>query len=534
MRNFNPNIYFLLFFCILVLSACSSGDDIVAEVEIPVVDESYQENVDAYFQLQLGANTILRSSNEELLPGDDPGENKMTTLTFFVIDLDAANNLDWTTVKSVSMPAPTGTSIEFSLRTRAGDKHIFVGANMSFAQITAFMTNEGKYTSSGATYKDVIDEFADINGRGIVMFGQLKLTGGDPVIKITEATSSDPSNPLDTKVELTRVVSKVALTYEASDTPGFVKLAEGMEGSISASNIYFMLNNTSKSIDFISGMNSNHSKFSMEDYLAHNPGNNSFNPLLYFYKNNPTEDFMIYAPSSFVPGEFANDAFETELIQLPFESTSGNPYHTGGLEKYEGKDSEGKHKHYTSFRYCLESTISTSGVASNNVLEMRPGINTRVVVAAKYTPGKVWHTSDPDTELTKQSVETEAEMDGLTVNDPNGKGTFYAVLISANTYEFYTYNAKEYYENNPPTGGVPKFIAYIGGYGYYATFISQPDTDVEKEKDENYNLNRNHYYILSVEKFTPPGVVYPRDAYILVNSETTDWKIGKSTNVTAE
>ena len=542
MQSFRYHI-FLLLFSILAITACKKE---------PIRQEDlYAEQVNVKFQLALsisgiGPNPLTRAPEDEL-EGDDPFENKITSLTIFVIDYkDATDPLDWTKVSHAniisSIPAPSTLDVE--IRTTTGKKQIYVGANMTGQHISSFYSGKGVFTSNGNTYSEVISDFVHPI-RGITMFGQMFTEStpnvfDNPVFEIT--ASNTEANPIDTELELSRVVSKVALTYTNSipaldplnpDAP----LALGIDGSIKIKNIYFMLNNTSKTIDFIGGTNIydySYCRYLMDDYLAYN-SNNSFNPLLYSYKKNPENDFMIYAPGSFVPSNVAGNAFGVKPILLPFE-TPGDPYRDiSGLEKYVGVIN-GKHTHYDSFLYCLENTVSTFNV-TNNVLDMRHGINTKVVVAAKYTPSTVEHTDDPvNTAPTTHSIAlatAEDDFDDMTINDPNGEGTFYAVLVSANTYMFYTFNAKTYIENNPPTGGIPEFITYKGGYGYYATFISQP-VAANIDEDEYYDLKRNHYYILSVKEFSPPGVVYPQDAYMLANSEITNWVSGKPTTVTVE
>ena len=542
--------YISSFIFLLVFATSACRKDHIGQ------DEQYGREVNVKLQLALSmsgaepANSSPRASEERATEDELDGtlfENKITSLTVFVIDYnETASELDWTKVNHVNIISPVSASVlDIEIKTTTGQKYIYVGANMTGLHISSFYSSKGVFTSNGNTYSDVISDFVH-SARGITMFGQMftetTLNSGDfdnPVFEITG--SNTETDPIVTKLELSRVVSKVALTYTNSDAPDpnpdpDAKLAPGIGGSIKIRNVYFMLNNTSKSIDFISGMDTDNSRYLMEEYLAYNPGN-SFNPLLYSYNVDPVKNFMIYAPGSTVPGQTIGDVYGVKPILLPLE-TSGYPYHSniGGLEKYVGVIG-GKHKHYNSFLYCLENTINTDAVL-DKVPDMRHGINTKVVVAAKYTPGEVIHaastTTDPgDSPLT---ITSETDFDAKTANDPNGQGTFYAVRITANTYKFYTYNAKTYLENHPPTGGIPEFITYKGGYGYYATFISQPDKDdaAEIAKDENYNLYRNNYHILNVTEFSPPGVVYPHDAYILVNSETTAWEPGKETTVIVE
>ena len=544
MRNYRLHILrlSLLFFSIFITTACNkdnfTDEDELLALEVPVE-----------LQLQLSLKGTDTDSRTRTVVGDldgfDPEENKITSITVFVINLDASNNLDWNKVKYSSQgvnqpPSPSNLkfTVNVKLKTSPGKKYIYVGANMTPDQRESFCANKGVYTSQGTTYTDVINDFVDINsnGRGIVMFGQMhtETTFGifdNPVVEITGPT--DETNPLNTKLELSRVVSKVALTYEPS-TPGFATIASGIDGSINANNIYFMLNNTSKSIDFIKGMNSGYSRYSMNGYMAYNT-NSSFNSLMYYYRKNPTNDFMFYAaPDPFVYGENESDNYTVAKIDLPFDMGTDNPY-CQGLEEYDPLLTW--EKHYTSSLYCLENTVETDDVPDpTKVLSMRHGINTRVVVAAKYTPEKVWHYDGSS--LTEWTILSESAMDAITNNPAdaaNGVGTFYAVLQSTspiNVYKYYTYDAVEHLINLG--GDLPNFITYKGGYGYYATLISQQAIPADQLIDDNYNMYRNNYYVLRVQEFIPPGVVYPQDVYMLVNSVKTPWTTGKITTVTVD
>ena len=504
-----------------MFAAASCREDITVEQRAPEISVEFQLNL----ALQgIGGN---RTKSADELDGQTL-ENKITGLTVFVIDLNSSGNLIWSSVQSAFYPVNTSAATQstelIKIRTSIGKKHIYVGANMSPAQIQSFKNNDGVFTSTGTTYAQTIADFVNLSGRGIVMFGQMTTADNNPIITIT---GTENQTPIPTKLGLSRVVSKVALTYEAS-APGYATIASGIGGSIDADSIWFMLNNTAKSIDFVRGMDSDFSRFLMVDYLKHNIDNPP-----YYYTDNPSGDFMFYTPVAIVHSE--HDTHNVGKIGMPFELTD-NPYHRS-LDEYLGLDGDGKHRHYTSALYCLESTINTTDFTpAENILGVRRGINTEIVVAAKYTPGSIWHSADASTSPgdAPVSVANETDMISKTANDLNGAGTFYAVRSGdSNMYDFYTYNAKTYLENNPPSGGLPQFITYKRGLGYYTTFISQP-AGADIDDDENYNLYRNNYYILNVKEFTPPGAVYPQDKYMLVNSETTEWVQGKPTTVTVE
>ena len=565
MQGFKRYIYILsCLFCILTLSACSS-DDFVAGSDI-AIDEPRQE-VDAHFQLQLdlsgtsnGDKRTKVTRTASTLPGIDPDENRITSITLFVVDANTSNEPIWGTAKHTVLPILSGTisgttgSLEMGIKTTLGKKLIYVGANMSTAQITDFCTSGGKYTSSKNTYKGVIDEFVDLNGRGIVMFGQLKgeSTPGTydvPIFNITGSTDKD--NPIETGVELNRVVSKVAFTYTADENlgEGYAQLAEEVTGGfIKAANIHFMLNNTSKSIDFVGGLDNTFSNFRMGDYLIHSTNVTSENPRLYSYRKTPIPDFMIYTPIGHV---FDQDGtfFNTGSLDIPYNLDNSNPpkdnpyFYSDPIDKYKGTTNAGKHWHYNSSLYCLENTVTTAGLPDTpaEIIDMRHGINTKVVVAAKYTPHSIWYLDGTALEYYDPVAGTSATDIEAMITTLTGDGTFCAVRsvdgTGEVTYVYYTENAAKHVQelpsDNPNFVDESKIDRYDRGYGYYATFITQPklDNPVEMANDENYNLRRNNYYILNATYFTPPGAVYPQDLYILVNSVSTKWSEGKTTNI---
>ena len=542
MQDFKFYIRFSWLFCVFALSACmgDSFPNIPEEWHTTVVDKPRKE-VDARFQLQLGAGTIRKSPNTNgiqripsigTLNGTDE-ENEIKTLTFFIVDFDEVSGLeDWTWVKYVStfVPNPLPATIDVSIKTNIGKKHVYVGANMSVAQIMSFCANKGRYTTPRNTYNDIIKDFTD-PGRGFVMFGQMEITAtSSPTIEI------HGGDVISTKVDLHRVVSKVALTYTPalSKGEGYATIADGIGGFIDTDSIYFMLNATSKSIDFI--QNATGSRYNMVDYIAKD--NDPTHQTLYYYTTNPTTDFMFYTPQKQVP-DAVGSIYETAKIKLPVDFAAGedNPYHNGGLMVPTTETFPHPSFHYTgSSLYCLENTVSTNGFESEpDLTEFRKGINTHVVVAAKYIPDSIYHydsTNDvmevlyPTNHANREDIHTAMEV--ITDNDPNGAYTFYAVLIPASSpavYKYYTYDAKEHLEENDDA---PNFITYKKGYGYYSTFVTQ---DHSSATDEDYNLIRNNYYILNVKEFIPPGAVYPQQLYMLINSRTVEWSFQKEIDV---
>ena len=520
MQNFKIYIYFIILLCVFTIGACSdeSSGDFVAGQE---------GNINVNFQLQLNGFSgggSLRATG--FLPGDNPaGENKIGRLTIFVIDLDENDELNWDKIKSTTIANPTmntntEVSVEMLVKTNVGKKQVYIGINMSNSQISSFCLNKGTYTSSKYSYDDVIHEFVDLSGMGIVMFGQAITTGGTPSAIINIQQSED----IPATVELSRVVSKVALTYTPV-TPGSknATLISGIGGFIDADSVYFMLNSTNKTIDFIPKLDP---QYKMSDYIEYDP--NKGYSTSYYYKKNPLTNFMLYSPLGAVPGSSSEVEHGTAVIKLPNNIGAGddNPYHRG-LQEYD--PNMPPFKHYTSSLYCLENMIGSTGFTcpADTLEQVRQGINTFVIVTAKYVPNLIYHSYD-GVNVTQVAVASHSDLLAITNNDDdNGAYTFYAVLkVEANPplpaeYDYYTYNAKELLVGQ---GSPLDFITYKKGYGYYSTFVTQRNAPTV---DDNYSLVRNHYYILNVQEFTPPGAVYPQQKYMMVNSQVTEWEIKK-------
>ena len=509
-------IYFLfIIFCIFVINACTN-DGFVN----PVAEK---DEIVTHFRVQLSKNSILRSATDSL--DGTLAENKINKLSFFIIGLKDNNELDWTWVKHVSILAPhdlMNSPFTVLIKTTAGKKHVFVGANMSDAQISSFCTNKGVYTSSENTYTDVKQDFADSLGRGFVMFGQM-LNATAPFSPDIEVVENDT---IKATLELSRVVSKVALTYTPK-TQGskFAPLFQHplIDGYIDVDSVYFMLNSTGKSIGFVP----NGITYNLFDYIA--PNVDPEYQTLYHYKVDPTQQFMFYSPQGVVQGNPLD--YNVAAIKLPIEIQPGdeNPY-CQGLEEYipPSAATGDKHTHYKSSLYCLENKVNSSGFDAELLNEFRKGLNTHVIVAAKYVPKTIWHYDGSD--IIDKTISIDSDLFNVTNDDvDNGPYTFYAELISAVgdtpvLYKYYTYAAKKHLEQEETA---PNFITYKGGYGYYSTFVTQEAL----ANDADYDLNRNHYYILNVKQFTPPGAVYPEQLYMLVNSQTVEWKLQKEIDV---
>ena len=475
-------------------------------------------------------------SRTSLKPGTNY-EDKITSMTFFLLDLDNSGTPDWTNVKIATIYPPVGgewqneSVITLSIITNAGKKHVYAGANMNAGQIASFRNSRGVYTSPGNTYESVIGDFVNPT-RGIVMFGQVVMSvdGADEI-----EISGTP--PIQTKVDLYRVVSKISVCYTPDTNPDYLKIKAGLGGSIKAEDVYFMINTTNKTINF-----TNPASYSLSEYIEKNENMGILS--MYYYKKNPSSALMIYLPGGNAPADpDETQYYPTRAIYLPLDVPAGdNPYRKG-IDKYNPAFAVADNPdHYASSLYCLENKVISAGFDCDPTLlpNMRQGLNTRVIVAARYIPGEITHWDELHGGLYSISNATESKMEEITscmyegVHDENGLYTFYAVVETPAAtpgdlpvYRYYTYAAKKFRESQSEP---PKFIPYQKGYGYYGTFISQHDLI----DDETVDVLRNNYYALNIQVISPPGAVYPEQLYMLVNSETIDWRIMEGVDVTLE
>ena len=75
-------------------------------------------------------------------------------------------------------------------------------------------------------------------------------------------------------------------------------------------------------------------------------------------------------------------------------------------------------------------------------------------------------------------------------------------------------------ENKVIKGGS---VPYSGGWGYYYTYIDENNTGNNKIAASDSQVTRNHYYLITVNKFTKPGNTITDPSYIRCNTQTVNW-----------
>lgn len=421
---------------------------------------------------------------------------------------------------------------------------VYVGANLTMEQTQAFIrqeTEQSAYTFSTNAF-DLVTDFSpystvdtDLTGRRhIAMFCT---EGIKP--KVTETSEDEEATPIEYTGQFTlkRLVAKILVTCK-TDENGYVpvsnKNAENFEGWIRQSDVKYLVN----------GLNRKTYIMQQIDPKATKPYANVVDP-----NNRLSESVSNNGDFYFQPIEGAYDSPYLRSA-LPFVETSLSSY-TEGI-------------------YCPENTFALDETIT---LEGQQAQITHVCVAAKFTPQNLWVEYDLfDYVANQQNIEPEVKEAIKQLRPSDGKPgdvveiecTSEAVasqlLLSSlqlannrnefpeGTYfyhneekTFYTYGAMrrnatmDDIDTNPGVFG--DFVPYIGGWGYYYTYVDNREDYELTPNDWNEfyrhgQVERNRYYILNITRFTRPGSSVTNPNYIMVHTYSFPWKDGGSGEIT--
>lgn len=434
-------------------------------------------------------------------------EASVSRLTAFLVDLNPDGTENYDKVKFFSTEIDP---VEFhngvyvlrqTLEVETGTKHVYVGANLKDEHIQAFIeSNQISLVGDGPAVNMIMTPDPSHKGQGtdIVMFGQLvNRNDRSPIIDIEEGTSDYYLH-----ADLERLTSKVLLTCkEDADLPGYVETED--EGWVEISQVRYTLNVTNRHT-FIRKLRS-------ESYDRNIDPNWNLTESLQSTDGN-------YSP---LGGQFESWTPE-ELRQRLFDER----YSTSSL-KYDARRIGGGNSeyHYTEGIYCLENTsyddINLVG-DEKDVAAM--SATTHVVMAVRfipkyvYTGGNVNSGSGP-TEMTLDNVFTNY----LVATDGHEVGTYWTRTENGKVYYYGSYAKSQYI--NKYQASEDDFTCYEGGWSYFTTFIDgTPDNlQISYADRECWGIERDHYYILSVDKITRPGSQLPWENYIRVNSQIMPW-----------
>lgn len=423
---------------------------------------------------------------------------------------------------------------------------VYVGANLTMAQAQAFIqqeTDDAAYTFTNNAFDLVTDlspystENSDLTGRRhIAMF----CTEGIAPQVIETDEDGKPTKYTTSGFSLKRMVAKILVTCKADETitdgetnVDYVPVFESFEGWIRQSDVKYLVN----------GLNRKTFIMQRIDDEAQ-PYANVVDPNNKLFVTNANNDDFYFQP---IEGEYDSPYLRATL---PFAEAELNSY-TEGI-------------------YCPENTFALDETIQ---LEGQQPQITHVCVAAKFTPQNLWVEYDLfDYVANQQNIEPEVKEAIKQLRPSDGKPgdiveiecTSEAVasqlLLSSlqlannrnefpeGTYfyhneekTFYTYGAMgrnatmDDIETNPGVFG--DFVPYVGGWGYYYTYVDNrkdynPTPDDWNEFYRHGQVERNRYYILNITGFTQPGSSVTNPNYIMVHTYSFPWIDGGSGEIT--
>lgn len=482
-----------------------------------------------------GENAASRSGDDEPEHPAADWEDDIVTLQVFI------KHADDTWEDPIYLWDITGSPYTIKLNDLdLTETTVYVGANLTMEQTQAFIrqeTEQSAYTFSTNAF-DLVTDFSpystvdtDLTGRRHIAMFCTK--GIKP--EVTETSEDEEATPIEYTGQFTlkRLVAKILVTCKTVEN-GYVpvsnKNAENFEGWIRQSDVKYLVN----------GLNRKTYIMQQIDPKATEPYANVVDP-----NNRLSESVSNNGDFYFQPIEGAYDSPYLRSA-LPFVKTSLSSY-TEGI-------------------YCPENTFALDETIQ---LEGQQPQITHVCVAAKFTPKNLWVEYDLfDYVANQQNIEPEVKEAIKQLRPSDGKPgdvveiecTSEAVasqlLLSSlqlannrnefpeGTYfyhnekkTFYTYGAMrrnatmDDIETNPGVFG--DFVPYVGGWGYYYTYVDNrkdynPTPDDWNEFYRHGQVERNRYYILNITGFTQPGSSVTNPNYIMVHTYSFRWIDGGS------
>ena len=475
----------------LLLTGCQES----ARDEYPA-PPSRTATLEIQFNVKLADNATTRADYE--LDGTQ-AENAIAYFDLFVVDLDDSQEEVWGTAQSFRIYTPSWFSspagnyqITKRIKTTIGKKRMYVGANMTSAQVDAFIAQQGKlYASSETGYAGIVTDFTGNSLRGMLMTGEVKSAGSTTI----DVVASDETTPLAVQTDLYRTAAKVLLTCELIDLE-HVSITDpqgsALNGWMKLENVYFALNTVNRRINLmqqtVSG-NITDPNYLVSDLVGLQDGK-----------------YQVINQSTY------NDHF-IRISTLPGDASFPGATWKQAVEYDATKLGSGSASHYTAGLYCPENTLSTAGMPlTAEQLKTVPMMTaTHLAVAAQYSPkmivtatGEYTATSADDSGAKLPSV-TGVDENGDPATYPGGSFWFY-------NNQFYSYDGMLQKITDSASDDVPltrkDFMLYTGGWGYYLTYIDG-DTTTEAGKigfdNAKSGVLRNYYYILSAGEFKVPG-----------------------------
>ena len=562
MRSYIHAIKLLSIWTLVLLAGCARE-----EVE-PLGEEGVYDEVYLNIRLDIDNGGTESRANRPIEDGEitvdgTVNENVINSLQLFwkengvwrMLNLGAADLASIRNGKSIKIAFDKD---DYPALEQEGIK-MWLGANLSTAQAEAFMTDNGVYKLTAATWAgELAPMYSDFTGRSdIAMFCAESGT--------TRLVANSQDDEYSISFRLKRLVAKVLVACKAdakgyANTPDEPNTQEGLQGWIKRSEVQYTLNGVNKSTYIMQQVQDG------TDYDAN--------------VTDPNQNLQDYANLY----DADNETSYLTLINGDFYYYNvTNLMQNAGL--YRDAAPVDENANYTAGIYCPENTFDAVQDAGN--LSDNPsawGMVTSVSIKAKFTPRRLnvegglfdyilSHNAADLTQSVKDAVralksEVKSEFqivdnDTYSVNCQTEEvakaflkyslvyNKFLTNEMLANngfpdeTYfyhsennGYYTYGAaKIRYGAADNTTQLGNYQPYYDGWGFYYTYI---DNRLDSSKNGNFTfyrhgqVERNRYYILTINSFSSPGSSVGDANYVEVNTNVLPWKNGGKGEITLE
>lgn len=502
--------------------------------KVGVLGTSDSEPSKLVVTLRVDEDALKGGSRAQGNYGATTEETKINSLTLFYTQV----NKDVETVEGYNtvMQPDLSQLLKFELPATKGTKRFYLAANISQAQIEAFVGDKSVYSLPKS---DLLHSYSNANQLMDIDASTGKGSNVLMTARITQFLQQDilvtsGEIHIDTPVKLERVVSKVLLTcatttHEGSD---YVVLNEDI-GWTKLNDVRYMGNMFSRKLylfpqvdpeDDVTPGSLMDANYAMSDLIMRDEttGNYIVRPDKY---EEYMDNFQFY------------DLYE-QIDML--KAVSDKPYHEAVKYDRDRLDVSSDNL-YTEGMYFPENRVkkdmeilAMGPYSPEESVEMTSRLlTTHLLVTARFVPKTV--VIDDKGALKEITVATEEEMLSNYLIESK------EVLAGENkTYQqgtFWYYDKKFY-----TLEGMKLFLKlegvneathitradmerYDGGWGYYYTFIDGIANNgvIDHLNQKSWGLSRNHYYILNVKKLIPPGASVPGNKLMKIPIEQLEW-----------
>lgn len=560
MRSYIHAIKLLSIWTLVLLAGCARE-----EVE-PLGEEGVYDEVYLNIRLDIDNGGTESRANRPIEDGEitvdgTVNENVINSLQLFwkengewrMLNLGAADLASIRNGKSIKIAFDKD---DYPALEQEGIK-MWLGANLSTAQAEAFMTDNGVYKLTAATWAGELAPMdSDFTDRSdIAMFCAESGT--------TRLVANSQDDEYSISFRLKRLVAKVLVACKA-DEDGYANTpnpntTNGLDGWIKQSEVQYTLNGVNRSIYIMQQVQDG------TDYDANvtdpNPNLTTYADL---YNKDDERQYLASVNSDFYYRDVTNLMLNAGL------------YRNAVLAQ--------DNANYTDGVYCPENTfnaVQDAGKLNDNPSAW--GMITSVSIKAKFTPQKlyvegglfdyilntnaadltssikdaveilrgeveeviddnqVYLVTCPSEDVAKAFLKYSLRYNSFLVNEMLANNGFpdETYFYHSENNEYYTYGAVKIMLNltDNTTTELRNYQPYYDGWGFYYTYI---DNRLDSSKNGNFTfyrhgqVERNRYYILTINSFSSPGSSVGDANYVEVNTNVLPWKNGGKGEITLE